>query len=120
MPDSSEDDSRKSVLQREENNILLRSLVGLAKIVGGAVVLLLVSGVVAAIFDHIKLSELGTKVDALALSISVESATQRDRIEKNSGRVTILETDLVSQKATVLALDGRVLTLERYHRDHTK
>jgi hypothetical protein len=101
--------------QREENNVLLRSLVGLSKIIGGAVVLLLLSGILAAIIDHIKLAEVAVKLDALALAVASESASQRALIVAISQRVTLNETAIVEEKATVLALDGRVLSLERAH-----
>jgi hypothetical protein len=102
----------KGISQREENNTLLRSMVGLTRILGGAIVVLLLSGGVAAWSDHFKLAEVSAKVDALVATIGNTGAAERERSEKNFQEIAQIHADLVIQKAVVLAQDGRIRDLE--------
>ncbi len=69
---SDEESSYKAIEQREEQNVLLRALLGSTKALGSAVVLIMLSGLWVLVTDHFKLEEVvrlhGSLFDATKLN----------------------------------------------------
>lgn len=98
--------------QREEQNTLLRSLLGLVRIIGGALALLLLTGIGIAVADHFKLMAVDVSVTALTISTEKAADDMRARNEANTAWKANVDAMMISQKAEILALANRASMLE--------
>lgn len=98
--------------QREENNVLLRSMRGMMMVIGCSVIGLLFTGVCVGVADHFKLISVGELVAKLTVSTDKVSADTTARNLIDAGWHANMDTTTTAQKADLLALTNRILLLE--------
>ncbi len=98
--------------QREDQNSLLRGLLGMVKIVGGLIAMLLSTGIVVGIADHYKLISVADVVSGLSKHYEDSSKDTAIRNEVLTSWRASVTNDLLNQKAEVLALTSRLQIVE--------
>jgi hypothetical protein len=106
--------------QRDEQSVLLRTLVGSVKIFGGILLTLIGTGMMVAIADHFKLETVITSVESLhklVIKTSEETALRNDTMAMWRATIT---ADLIGQRATDVALQSQVSELREQTREQAK
>jgi hypothetical protein len=114
------DDEQHASEQRDEQSVLLRTLVGSVKVFGGILLALIGTGIMVAIADHFKLETVVSSVESLhrlVIKASEETALRNDTIAMWRATIT---ADLVGQRATDVALQSQVSELREQTREQAK
>ncbi len=109
---STEEAEKHASDQREDQNSLLRGLLGMVKIVGGLIAMLMSTGIVVAVADHYKLINVAEAVSGLAKKADDSSKDSAVRNEVMVSWRASVTNDLLNQKAEVLALGNRLQIME--------
>ncbi len=98
--------------QREENNVLLRSIAGMVKVVGGIVCAMLFTCICVGVADHYKLIAVGELVAKLTASTDKVMIDANARNLADAAWHSNIDNAVLNQKAEVLALTNRLALLE--------
>lgn len=106
--------------QRDELISLQQSLLWVVKVIGGAALIAIVSGVFVAVADHYKLSAVEQAVNSLTITTEKSAEDARSRNEIMVGWRATVDNGMVDQKAATLSLSNRVTNIENEMRQDGK